>query len=158
MASVEGFRLYDCKVRLSGSVQNEVPKFNVTAPEITVYQAIHGSDSVVSIKANGKLAKRTDAKERARLTDIFANPALSVGEALEKKMRLLSDLFGHASNALPKEYAAPAEPSEDEDFEIPGEGEDDIVDVDAKPVEPEPVLVRARVTKPKGEQQPAFTE
>lgn len=147
MAKAEGFHLYDCKVRLQGSVLNEVPKTGVTAPEIAVYQQLHGADAVVSVKPTGKMVKRTDRAERERLNNIFASPAGWVGEALDKKVRMLRDLFGHESNALPKTFAQPAEPSDDDDFSIPGEEQEEIVAVDAEEPAPAAPIVRTKVTR-----------
>lgn len=100
------FKLYDCKVRLGGSVLNEVPKTGITAPEIEVYRAIHGSDAVVDVKLAGQV-KRSDRDERARIEDLFA-PAGALGDVVAKKKRMIADLFGHASNPLPKELVEQA--------------------------------------------------
>lgn len=110
------FKLYDCKVRLQGSVLNEVPKQRVTAPEIEMYRALHGGDAVVDIKEVGS-EKRSDKSERARLLNIFANPAKSVGESLKKKVQQIRDLFGHDSNPLPTAIVAAVDPADDEDLE-----------------------------------------
>ena len=110
------FKLYSCKLRIGGSVLNEIRKSDVTAPEIEMLRSIHGSDAVLDIVETGK-AKRTDRDERGRLEDMFANPATSVGESLAKKKRQLTDLFGHERNPLPKEIEQPQEPVEDDEDE-----------------------------------------
>ncbi len=110
------FKLYSCKVRLQGSVLNEVPKSDVTAPEIEVLRALHGSDAVAGIVETGSV-KRSDRDERRRLEEVYAD-AGSVGEAVTRKKRMLTDLFGHERMALPKEIdAAPAVEEDDDDAE-----------------------------------------
>jgi len=128
------FKLYDCKVRLQGSVLNEVPKSGVTAPEIELLRALHGADAVVSIVDTGGIAEvavsatkkrpRTDKEERDRLVAMFANPATTVAESADKKMRMIRDLFGHDRNPLPKELdLAPVVEEEDDDpAEVPVAG------------------------------------
>lgn len=84
-------RLYSCKVRLEGSLYNEVRKIGVTAAEIQLLRLLHslnpeaenedGTDenlideSVVGdIVFTGEV-DRTDAQERSRLTELYG-PAL----------------------------------------------------------------------------------
>lgn len=85
-------QLYDCKVRLSGSLYNEVPKTGVTAAEITVLRVIHGSDSVADIKPDVFDRKRSDGSERARLDSIY-------GSAISKieDIKSLNGIFGVAA-------------------------------------------------------------
>lgn len=45
-----GMHFYDCRVRLNGSLLNEVPKIGIPAPEVIMLQAIHGEGSVVDIQ------------------------------------------------------------------------------------------------------------
>lgn len=121
------FKLYDCKLRIGGSVLNEVRKDQITASEIEVYRVLHGSDAVLDIKEAGEV-KRTDREERARLEELFANPATAMGESLAKKKRMLSDLFGHERLPLPKELdLSPAQPEDDEDA-----GEETVAPASAK--------------------------
>ena len=42
-------RLYNCLLALAGDTGNTVPKANITAAEIALLQAIHGSDAVTDI-------------------------------------------------------------------------------------------------------------
>ena len=52
-------QLYDATVRLSGNPMQEVPKQNLTAPEVMLLQKIHGGvDAVVRI-AKRKMDKRS---------------------------------------------------------------------------------------------------
>lgn len=94
-------QLYDCTVRLSGSMYNEVPKVGVTAAEIAVLKAIHqapdaGVEAVINIKA-GENVRRDDHEERQRLEETYG-PAL----ARIEHIRNLSAILGHATVPLPK--------------------------------------------------------
>ena len=106
------FKLYSCKLRIGGSVLNEIRKTDATAPEIEVLRRLHGSDSVLEIKETGSVS-RSDRAERERIETIYASPTQSVGDALARKQRMLSDLFGHARNPLPKEVEEVVEEPED---------------------------------------------
>ena len=93
-------QLYSCIVRNSGSMLNEVPKYNVTAAEIAVLRAIHqgpeaGVEAIREIKATGQ-DKRTDREERARLEDIYG-----AGLRTNERLRNLDAILGHASAPLP---------------------------------------------------------
>lgn len=96
------FSLYSCKVRLGGSVLNEVPKIGVTAPEIEVLKKIHGDDAVLDIKRTGHV-ERTYMEERERINDTYANLASNIDGQREKKLRLIRDLFGNDRLPLPTE-------------------------------------------------------
>ena len=63
--------LFSCKLRLGGSLANEVPKDNVTAPEIQVLRMAHGGDAVVGIERTGEAADYDVVGERARLTALY---------------------------------------------------------------------------------------
>ena len=102
-------QLYDCKVRLNGSVANEVVKHEITAAEIMVLRALHGEDSVVDIKA-GRMDKRSHTEERQRLYGIYANGNTLNAETMGPRMAMLRGMFGHDTAdlpvKLPDEYAA----------------------------------------------------
>lgn len=96
-------RLFNCKVRLANSLYNEVERTGVTAAEIYILRAIHGSmaendvvgidpASVVEIKPAGNI-QRSDTEERARLALIY-----TVG--LKKFGHSMASLFG-VGNPLP---------------------------------------------------------
>lgn len=90
-------QLYECVVRLGGSLLNEVRKSDVTAAEITVLRALHGgNDTVVQIKPTSTV-KRDDYEERDRLNTVY-------GRALAKEQHLgsLDRLFGHETVPLPQ--------------------------------------------------------
>lgn len=61
---------YSARLRLAGSLLNEVPKAELTPPEITVLRRLHGSDAVIDIKP-GKHVDRTDEAERERLSFLY---------------------------------------------------------------------------------------
>lgn len=80
-------QLYSCKVRLAGSLYNEVFKPEVTVPEIYILKFVHGDDAVVDITPlrreafdpgplddDGRPTKpvlRTEAAERERLMRLY---------------------------------------------------------------------------------------
>jgi hypothetical protein len=123
------FKLYSCKLRLDGSVLNEVPKYEVTAAEIEMLRGLHGSDAIINIKDAGSV-ERSDAEERARVYSMFINPLLDAPPRVKAKNEMFSTLFGHKSQPMPKTLEA------DETIE-------DIVD--EKPVAPP--IRRTRATQ-----------
>ena len=94
------FDLYSCKLRLGGSVLNEVPKIGVTAPEVEVLRAIHGSDAVLDLKFTGTV-DRDFLAERERINDAYAGHAANVDGQREKKLALIRNLFGNDRLPLP---------------------------------------------------------
>lgn len=54
-------QLYNCKVRLSGSRDNEVQKTGMTAADIVLIEFIHGPDSVTGIYPEGEDKATKDA-------------------------------------------------------------------------------------------------
>lgn len=99
------FKLYSCKLRLNGSVLNEVPKDEVTAAEIEMLRGIHGSDAVLNIKDAGSV-ERSDADERVRVLSMFVNPLLDAPPRIKAKTEMFSTLFGHKSQPMPKTLEA----------------------------------------------------
>ena len=94
-------QLYDCTVRLNGSLYNEVPKSGVTAAEIAVLKAIHqgpdvGTQSVHNIRPT-KHVDRENYDERMRLEQIYG-PAV----AKHEHIKTLTALFGHVTAPLPQ--------------------------------------------------------
>lgn len=110
-------QLYNCKVRLHGSVLHEVRKEDVTASEIEVLRAIHGPDAVVDITHTGRSDRsRTDVFERDRL-----NHEYGVGLSAREDLKSLNGIFGVAGKlpealhgvehvAAPKAKRVKAEP------------------------------------------------
>lgn len=99
------FKTYSCKLRLDGSVLNEVPKDEVTAAEIEMFRALHGSDAIVNLKDAGSV-ERSDAGERARVYGMFINPLLDAPPRVKAKNEMFSTLFGHKSQPMPKTLEA----------------------------------------------------
>jgi hypothetical protein len=82
-------QLYDCSLRLNGSMLNVVRKFGVTAAEIAVLKHIHGrspsgAEPVIEIVQAGTVA-RSDSQERARLANRY-NRGAKKGEELVQKL------------------------------------------------------------------------
>lgn len=105
MSRSKAFALYEAKIRLGGSLHNEVMKRDLTAPELVALSAIHGPDSVVGVTpmkdgAKVKSADRSDRDERARLRAVYEG-------ALPTKAGFVNRLFGPTA-ALPREYDADA--------------------------------------------------
>lgn len=133
------FKLYSCKLRLEGSVLNEVPKDDVTAAEIMMFRALHGNDAVVNIVETGEKTA-ADAAERLRVTVKFINPARDAPPRLKAKTEMFRNMFGHDTLPLPKALGAEAE----------------VEDEDDEPVEAKPVARRTRVAK--SEPEASFAE
>jgi hypothetical protein len=84
---------FNAKVRLSGSTQNEVRKFGLTAPEVILLQRIHGEDAVLEIERAGDVV-REDYDERQRLNAVY-------GESKDNR-KTIQELFGAEFAPLPK--------------------------------------------------------
>lgn len=119
-------KLYDCKVRLGGSLYNEVPKTGLTAAEIHILRHLHGNDAVADITEAGKNST-TQAQERERLIEVYGDglrgqqinktsPAQAFSEIFGIAGRLPEAIEG-AAKAKPKTAAAPVveEPDAPED-------------------------------------------
>lgn len=95
-------KLYECKVRLGGSVADEVRKPTVTAAEINLLQEIHGEDAVVEVRETSHTATndipghprfgkpRTEDDERDRLEAIYGEKL--VGKVFGARTRRMTDL------------------------------------------------------------------
>lgn len=134
--------LYKAKVRVSGSLNNEVLKNALTAPEIAILQRIHGRDAVVEVVKVGEVKKRTDRSERNRLAGVYAH-----GPSADGKSRLSGETFIDSvlgvGNVLAKEYVAPVDPKA-EDFV---EEEPEEIVLDASESTDEEPIVRTRVPR-----------
>ena len=100
-------RLYSATVRIGGSRDHEVTKDNLTAPEMKLLEQLHvspqGHPVLANVKHTGDV-NRSDAKERARLGDIY-----SKGELVENRgAKLINALFGLPGVPLPQEYVPDA--------------------------------------------------
>lgn len=67
---------YNAMLRLAGDLNNTVPKFGLTAPEIIVLKAIHGEDAVVDIQKSA-MDKRPHEDERARLEITYGHKVVT---------------------------------------------------------------------------------
>lgn len=86
---------YSAKLRLSGSLFNEIQKNDLTAAEVTVLRRLHGDDAVVDIKA-GKQVDRTDDEERERLNGFYGK-----GIRRNDKIKTLDAILGVPGVPLP---------------------------------------------------------
>lgn len=119
-------QLYNCKVRLGGSNNNEVFKPSVTAPEIILLRADHGYDAVVDIVPT-EMKRLSHAEERIRLAGQY-------------KVALVTELFGPDHRELPNRV-----PDIDHSaIDGPGESED---------VSPEDLKPRRRRASGKGDRR-----
>lgn len=97
------FNLYNAKLRLGGSVLNEVPLIEVTAPEIDILRVLHGGDdAVIEIKSAGSI-ERSHAEERARINQKYAGGGENMENQAKKKLAMIRDLFGNDRLPLPTE-------------------------------------------------------
>lgn len=97
-------RLYDVKVRLAGSRENEVRKDNVTAAEIMILRAFHGVDSVEDIVPK-EMDRRSHSDERKRLflSYVGAEETGNLGGHMQSRAQVLIGLFGPSHTPLPVE-------------------------------------------------------
>lgn len=86
-------RLYSCKVRLSGSLYNEVPKFDVTAAEVHILRLLHGNDSIANLEETGK-NKIGQAEERDRLIELYGPGLSAMRQLREMPNQAFAGVFG----------------------------------------------------------------
>ncbi len=142
-------KLYKTRVRLGGSILNEVWLQNVTAAQLMVLTEIHkGGDNfpLAEVTETGSV-QRSDARERERLRREYLEWNLGNGE------KLLRDVLGAPGTTLPQAYAPPvAEHIEDFDDEVPESyNELEVIEPLAKPVD---VIRPQRTRIPRGGLQP----
>lgn len=82
--------LYNCKVRLAGSLYNEVPKTGITAAEIIVLRTIHGDDAVADIVPAGE-EKKTSVQLRGELSLMYGKALRTIDE-----IKSINGIFGVA--------------------------------------------------------------
>jgi hypothetical protein len=105
-------KLYACKVRLHGSVMNEVPKEEATAAEVVLLRVIHGHDAVVGLTEVGEV-EREDREERSRLRALYTSTV--EGDHSMMHDDIVGKNFGVEAIPLPKflpEVEAMKEPAE----------------------------------------------
>lgn len=86
--------IFTGKLRLAGSIQNEIPKTDMTAAEVVLLRAIHGHDSVVDLKRTGS-HKMLHAEERERLITLYGEAKNPDGQFYFREM------FGPEHRELP---------------------------------------------------------
>ena len=108
-------QFYQAKVRLAGSLTNEVFKADLSAPEIMLLRAFHGQDSVVDIfKTRVSIAPSDE--ERERLMSLYMGSENNDPDQVKSKNQMWMQLFGHFTAELPQKIAGewpsltPAEP------------------------------------------------
>lgn len=136
-------QIYDAKVRLLGSLNNEVLKYDITPPEIAILQRIHGRDAVVDIEKVGEVRKRSDRSERNRLAGIYQHGPSADGKSRLSGESFIDSVLG-VGNPLAKEYVAP-EPTADEVATVEPADAEEIVRDAASEDEP---IVRTKIEKP----------
>lgn len=127
-------KLYDVRLRLNGSLLNEVWLKYVTAAELHVLLRIHGAGTnypLAEVHESGSVS-RSDHKERRRLRDKYHEWGLGNGD------KLVQEVLGAPGTLLPQEWVPPemvADEEFDEDEAIQAmEEEEHIIEL-AKPVE-----------------------
>ena len=93
-------QLYNCKVRLGGSVTNEVRKSDVSAPEIMLLREMHGADAIGDL-VKTRVDRRSSDEERERIGAAYLHPGKHNAETLKIKIAMMRALFGHDAAALP---------------------------------------------------------
>lgn len=81
---------YKAKIRLGGSVLNEVPKEAMMAPEVLVMRAMHGEDAVVDLAAVDSV-EMSNAAVWDYLLAHYGRARILVGN---DQLPLLTTLFG----------------------------------------------------------------
>lgn len=82
-------KFYNCKVRLAGSLHNEVLKTKISAPEVIILREKHGNDAIVDLTEVAK-DHLDNLKERERLTEeyglivekLFGGPHMNLPQAI----------------------------------------------------------------------------
>jgi len=86
---------YSAKIRLGGSVTNEVQKSNLSAAEITILRRLHGNDAVSQVE-EGVNDNVSHEEERSRLQVTYDRALLKV-----QPPTTFEQLFGHSHQPLP---------------------------------------------------------
>lgn len=87
--------IYNCKVLLGGSRENEVRKLALPAPEVMLLKHIHGDDHVIEVKHIGT-SEIDGAQVREILALTYAN------DQDPRTAPLLREVFGPPTVGLPK--------------------------------------------------------
>jgi hypothetical protein len=108
-------RLYDCTVRLNGSLLNCVRKSGVTAAEIVVLRHVHGqsenaNDPITDITPSGHI-DRSDREERARLMVRYRMGEVSGPVLIPQLLGVAGVPLPQALEGIEEPVAAPVEES-----------------------------------------------
>jgi hypothetical protein len=139
-------KLYKTRIRLAGSILNEVWLHNVTPAQLLVLTEIHkGGDNfpLGEVVETGSV-QRSDARERERLRREYLDFNLGQGE------KLLRDVLGGAGTPLPQVYTPPVselEAYEEYDDTLAEPAENEVMETLAKPVD---VIRPMRTKVPRG--------
>ncbi len=93
-------QFYQAKIRLGGSLLNEVFKPDLSAPEIMLLREFHGADAVVDIKRTRE-EKVASEDERERLMTMYMASTNNDPEQAKRKNLIWMQLFGHSTASLP---------------------------------------------------------
>lgn len=108
-------KFYNLKLRLAGALHHEVRLQNISAAEVTLLDAIHGTGSVSELMLSGEkeYTPRDHRVERRRLEVKYGQDWNK-----EKHLVIIRDLFGVSASRLPESVTlddlAPIEPEEDD--------------------------------------------
>lgn len=89
-------RRYDLKIRLSGSVQNEILKDKVPAAEVMLLRRLHGGDAIVILKE-----WPSDKSEHDEVREELERNYSRALEKLEPTPMTFEQIFGPSHIALP---------------------------------------------------------
>lgn len=90
-------QLYECKVRLAGSLLNEVRKHDQTAADVIMLRSLHGEDAVLDVKHTGSV-ERSSAEQRQRMAE---NYGTGVFDSSTSGASHMQRVFGPPGMALP---------------------------------------------------------
>lgn len=90
-------KYYDALVRLAGNLLNEVQKFNLSAAEVVLLNAIHGEGAISRLKQVGEIEDFTPGKHRAERQRLRAMYA----ERSPRNLDIFEKLFGAPATPLP---------------------------------------------------------
>lgn len=105
---------YSARIRLGGSVLNEVRKECLSAPEVIVMQYLHGMDSVMDLaQVDGPDGAFSHDAERERLFDEYDRPLRRMGVNFMQ-------IFGPSHVLLPTSAPGYVAPDEEIEGEVSG--------------------------------------
>ena len=86
---MEVVKVYNCQVRLAGSLLHSVPKMRISGEEVRLLKTLHGDDAIVELKEIGSLDGWSRNDELLDLADRYS---VEVGKADGRK--LVEKVFG----------------------------------------------------------------